>query len=249
MVFLYLSLLSLKKKYYNLSGILFSFGLSVKMNILLFLPGYALVLLGEIGLMKSLIVGLGVGLTQVMIGLPFLLANYKGYLSKAFEFNRTFDYKWTVNWKFLEENVFYSFTFSRVLLLMHLITLSLFLLFKWENGFQGVFNLFLKPGKSRKFDEILFIIFTSNFIGIIFSRSLHYQFYSWYFYTLPYLLWSINLHNLSRILLLGIIEACWNVYPSCSLVSGILFSCHIFILICLFTHSLGDRAIKTDKII
>ncbi len=28
-------------------------------------------------------------------------------------------------------------------------------------------------------DEVLFIIFSSNLAGIVFARSIHYQFYSW----------------------------------------------------------------------
>ena len=41
-------------------------------------------------------------------------------------------------------------------------------------------------------------LFTANLIGIAFARSLHYQFYSWYFHMLPYLAWRTDLPVLLR---------------------------------------------------
>lgn len=43
---------------------------------------------------------------------------------------------------------------------------------------------------TNKFSEMLIALFMANLIGISVARSLHYQFYSWYFYTLPYLLFG-----------------------------------------------------------
>ncbi len=37
---------------------------------------------------------------------------------------------------------------------------------------------------------ILTVLFVSNLIGVSLARTLHYQFYVWYFHSLPYLLWT-----------------------------------------------------------
>ncbi|XP_045395762.1 dol-P-Man:Man(5)GlcNAc(2)-PP-Dol alpha-1,3-mannosyltransferase isoform X5 [Lemur catta] len=90
--------------------------------------------------------------------------------------------------------------------------------------------------------KIVSTLFTSNFIGICFSRSLHYQFYVWYFHTLPYLLWATPapwLTHLLRLLVLGLIELSWNTYPSTSCSSAALHVCHAVILLQLW---LGPQA-------
>ena len=37
------------------------------------------------------------------------------------------------------------------------------------------------------------VLMEGNFVGVFFARSLHYQFYEWYFHSLPLLLWRSNL--------------------------------------------------------
>lgn len=73
--------------------------------------------------------------------------------------------------------------------------------------------------------------FLSNFIGVMCARSLHYQFYVWYFHSLPYLTWSTNYSLGLRYLLLGLIEFCWNTYPSTNFSSVVLHLCHLILLI------------------
>ena len=51
---------------------------------------------------------------------------------------------------------------------------------------------------NRASPDIVLTLFTSNFIGMCFSRSLHYQFYVWYFHQLHYLLWNTYLPSVIR---------------------------------------------------
>lgn len=89
---------------------------------------------------------------------------------------------------------------------------------------------------------------TSNLIGIIFARSLHYQFYSWYAQQIPFLAWRTkqpvaikyvyltpsrcmliaDLHD--RLALLAVIEYAWNVYPATNISSSVLLGANIILL-------------------
>ncbi|KAB0365358.1 hypothetical protein FD754_009514 [Muntiacus muntjak] len=202
MVLLFLSVNLLLAQRWSWGCCCFSLAVSVKMNVLLFAPGLLFLLLTKFGL-RGALPKLGIcAILQVVLGLPFLLENPVGYLSRAFDLGRQFLFRWTVNWRFLPEALFLHRAFHLALLTAHL--------------------------------SIVSTLFTSNFIGICFSRSLHYQFYVWYFHTLPYLLWAVParwLTHLLRLLVLGLIELSWNTYPSTSCSSAALHACHAVILL------------------
>lgn len=92
-------------------------------------------------------------------------------------------------------------------------------------------------------EYVIITLFASNFIGIAFARTLHYQFYSWYFHSLPILLllpWSSSPSStsvipfLARLLALlvpvGMVEYAFNVYPATGASSTVLQLAHAAVL-------------------
>jgi alpha-1,3-mannosyltransferase len=61
---------------------------------------------------------------------------------------------------------------------------------------------------------VALVLFASNAIGMAYSRSLHYQFYVWYYHSLPLLLWATAMPTLARVAVLAALEIAWNTYPS-----------------------------------
>ena len=250
MLFLYLSIWLLLKSKYSVASIVYSIALSIKMNALLFFPGFGLILWKSVGAFKTLYLLSLMLFVQFILGYPFLITYPDSYFNRAFDFKREFLYKWTVNWKMVPIEVFSSKSFSSVLLLSHCIFLYLFLRI-WCN--KNIISSFFKGFYSKsdlQIDDKLFILFTSNFIGIVFARSLHYQFYSWYFHAIPYLLWRLQfvdnkaLDYILKIMVLICIEICWNVYPSTAVSSAILFICHFMILVGLLTVKMQQTKTK-----
>lgn len=90
--------------------------------------------------------------------------------------------------------------------------------FKLEDNLSKITQLFVLP------------FFVTNLIGMACARSLHYQFYSWYFHSLVYLVFCTGYRKPFMFLLLGLIEYCWNVYPSTTFSSTLLHFCHIILL-------------------
>ncbi|XP_053315317.1 dol-P-Man:Man(5)GlcNAc(2)-PP-Dol alpha-1,3-mannosyltransferase [Spea bombifrons] len=240
MAILFFSINLLLQDRWNWGCFFYSLAVSVKMNILLLAPGLLYLLLWRFGFLHTL-PKLGIcGLLQVVLALPFLLENPTGYLLRSFDFGRQFLFEWTVNWRFLPESVFQHRAFHFVLLTAHLASLLLFFLHRWHKSGQGIMSLLKAPGQRKQSshqlsaNKIIFVLFSSNFLGVMFSRSLHYQFYVWYFHSLPYLLWCTDttaLPALAKILILGLIELSWNTFPSTVFSSIVLHLCHGAILL------------------
>ena len=173
---------------------------------------------------------------QLTIGVPFLLHQPTSYITKAFEFSRKFLYQWSVNWRFVPKSIFLSNSFATALLVSHLGLLLLFSHCKWCRSAGGLFKLTLHrlqgklivPPLSAK--HMVMALFSGNLIGVVCARTLHFQFYSWYFHMLPYLLWQINMKTAFRLLLLLCVECVWNVFPTTAIASAALFSCHCVLL-------------------
>jgi alpha-1,3-mannosyltransferase len=104
----YLALYCYVKGRYRLGCVLYSLGVSVKMNMLLQAPGVLLVLLAGTGLAETVICLSICATVQLVLGFPFLTTFPVEYISKSFELSRVFMYKWTVNLKFLPEDIFVS---------------------------------------------------------------------------------------------------------------------------------------------
>ncbi|XP_076907669.1 dol-P-Man:Man(5)GlcNAc(2)-PP-Dol alpha-1,3-mannosyltransferase-like [Bidens hawaiensis] len=241
MTLLHASLVPLLYHKWHLSLIIFSAAVSVKMNVLLYSPPLLLLMVKAMNFIGVISALTGAALVQILVGLPFLLSYPIEYISKAFNLGRVFIHFWSVNFKFVPEPVFVSKAFAIILLVLHLGLLMIFAHYRWckhEGGLVSFLHsrfvqLQLKTStgvKIIKKEHIVTTMFTGNFIGIVCSRSLHYQFYSWYFYSLPYLLWRTPFPTAVRLLLFAGVEFCWNVFPSTVYSSILLLCVHVIIL-------------------
>ncbi|EFI28445.1 dolichyl-P-Man:Man(5)GlcNAc(2)-PP-dolichyl mannosyltransferase [Coprinopsis cinerea okayama7 len=235
-----MAIYALQQGYDDTGVMLFSAALSVKMSVLLYFPGLFVILFKRKGLLRTLAYIMSIVAIQHIVAAPFLKVDAWAYLQNAFDLGRVFLYKWTVNWRIFDEETFLSSEFAASLLFGHVFVLCAFGLYRWCEIDGGVWTVitrgFKRPllpaGIARVTpDYITTVLYTSNLIGIIFARSLHYQFYSWYAHSIPFLAWKTKYPIALRIAFIGAIEYAWNIYPSTRLSSGILLAANTWILL------------------
>ncbi|CAK4890410.1 unnamed protein product [Aphanomyces euteiches] len=242
MMILFLSIYLFCRQQWRLGCLMYSFAVSIKMNCLLFAPALFFLLLQSSGVLRTIGYLFICASLQVALALPFLKTYWWSYLSKAFELNRVFTYAWTVNWKCISEGLFVSKTWALALLGGHIIILIVFLHKYFFSGPQGISirTLLYKPFQLQervpiRAERIVTSMFVVNFIGVCFARSLHYQFYAWYFPTLPYMLWKTNLPMLFKAKILIICEYAFSTYPATDISSTVLHLSHFMLLASLYT--------------
>lgn len=96
---------------------------------------------------------------------------------------------------------------------------------------------------------ILTTILTANAIGMLFARSLHYQFYAYIALATPFLLWRSGMHPILQYAMWAVQEWAWNVYPSTGLSSKVVVGVLFFTVASVwwgtrkdFVNSKGDEA-------
>jgi alpha-1,3-mannosyltransferase len=94
---------------------------SNKMNMLLYAPGLLWVLLLGTGIKETIICLTICATVQMLLGYPFLSTYPIPYIARSFDLGRVFMYKWTVNFKFIQEDIFVSKYFSIALLVLTMI--------------------------------------------------------------------------------------------------------------------------------
>ncbi|KAM0747320.1 ALG3-domain-containing protein [Meredithblackwellia eburnea MCA 4105] len=228
MMFFYLAVLlwTGKKPRWVAGSMVFSLALGIKMNFLLYLPGLLVLLFLHVGILPSIPSLISIISVQLLLSFPFYSSTaphlLPTYFQTSFNFSRAFLWEWTVNWRWIGEEGFESKGFSSMLLILHGLGLVVAGT-KWCEEEGGVWSVLLRGvrdpmrGAARLLpnpDHIATILFTSNLIGILFARSLHYQFYSWYFHQLVFLSFHTPFDILQRLAILATIEYSWNVFPS-----------------------------------
>lgn len=205
------------------SALFFSLAVSVKMSALLFLPGAAIVYLQDLGSVWQCIHVLFVPFVapQVILALPFAKDYPQSYLSRAFEFSRQFLYKWTVNWRFIPEEIFLSKELAGSLLALHLTLLGILVYRRVGLGdLVRSFYQKISPSAMPTPRSAVNTILTANLIGILCARSLHYQFYCWFYWTIPLLLHTSSLPIAAYPVIWAAQEWAWNVFPSTTISSA-----------------------------
>ncbi|XXQ35147.1 Dol-P-Man:Man(5)GlcNAc(2)-PP-Dol alpha-1,3-mannosyltransferase [Plasmodiophora brassicae] len=223
------------RRRWALACLFFSLAVSVKMNILLFAPALLIILLYHFPGGRTAPYLALCAAVQLLIGLPFLLEFPVSYVRKAFEFDRQFFFKWSVNFQFFAEGTFLSKGLAVTLLLGHVSTLALFTRQHWVRQAGGVMPL-IRNRKPMPLTpaQIVDILFIANFIGIVFSRTIHFQFYTWYGHHLSWLLMRSALPLPVQIATWIAIEVVYNVYPPTAIASLVLQTCHALLLLGLY---------------
>jgi len=214
-------------RYFPAGAFLWSVAVGVKITALLALPAIGLIAIQGLGLTEAIYVGMYCIMVQLISAITFVEAGNTHYFQRAFDFGRQFEFKWTVNWRFLGEETFLDRNFQISLLVVHVSLLLAFIQYRWVRpSSTGIGNFIYKychtmeyrveQGYIKKVTAtyVMDTILASLAIGLLCARTLHYQFYAYLGWISPYLLWRAGFHPILVYANLAVQEWAWLVYPS-----------------------------------
>lgn len=230
--FFWVSVYGATKKNWTMMTFSWVLALNVKMTMLLPFPALLLILVQDAGVELTVILLLLGGFFTIVLAVPFMFSpeNFFIYLGQAFDLGRQFLYKWTVNWRFVDEETFLSKSFAYTLLAVHASLLMVSAHYKWVrpsskgiihfaemhllDSFSGFENVQIMSRLTPQF--VMDAMLGSIALGMMCARSLHYQFFAYICWATPYLLWR---SGSSPLVVLGgwaLQEVAWLTYPSTS---------------------------------
>jgi len=259
-----LAALANSRRGWTVAALLFSLSVSVKMNAMLAAPGLAVLMIEALGLAGALRrIGLCAGV-QLLLGAPFLAAAPRAYLRGAFGGFGDLQQLWSVNWKFLSEEAFFSPRLTAALLVAHVGLLLHLGARRWcARGGLSVPAMVRRlltraepAGEARALhaEHVVGVMLSCNFVGVAFCRSLHFQFYTWYWHALPFLLWRATCLPLpAKLAVLAALEYAWSygldkvVGTSTPLSSLVLQLAHLVTLAGIVLTPAGPVLIDDDE--
>lgn len=226
-----------QRKIFTIGSVAFSFGVGIKMSLLLGAPAIGIILVQVLPFKRAANALFLMAQVQFTLAVPFL-SNARGYLARSFELSRVFLYKWTVNWRFVGEDRFLSREFATALIILHLTLLATFVWTRWSRpsglSVPALISTALNPLPTEIQQQIyldttptfiMTAILTSMAVGMLCARSLHYQFYAYIAWSTPFLLWKSGLHPALIYTVWVAQEWAWNVYPSTDTSSKVVVGC------------------------
>jgi alpha-1,3-mannosyltransferase len=226
----------MQQRKFQAGALAWGLGLGVKMTLLLAVPAVGIILIQAVGTTNAILAGLYVLGVHILMATPFFVhGTDSSYVTRSFDFGRQFLYKWTVNWKLVDEETFLSGEFAISLLIVHVALLLLFVQTKWiKPSSSSLIDFARKYTGGVKVAEMRVIgrkisptfvtdtMLSSMVIGLLCARSLHYQFFSYLGWATPYLLWRTGGNPVLVLSMWAMQEYAWLVYPSTSASSTIV---------------------------
>ncbi|GAA6063908.1 hypothetical protein JCM10212_003014 [Sporobolomyces blumeae] len=250
------------EKRWIVGTLLFSFALSIKMSILLFLPALLYLTFVYLSPVSCLLHVVLLSTSQLVLASPFLstLDHAKAYFVQSFDFGRQFLWEWTVNWRWIGVEVFEDEAWGKILLVGHAVGLIILAL-RWaeeEGGVETVLKRAWKnpsesPAKGQlTATRVTTVFFLSNLVGVVCARSVHYQFYTWFYHSLVWVLWDswsgIEIEVIQKLVLTSLIEYGFHSYPSTVNSSiGLVLSLVVMVVVAYYGRPAGDQGEPVER--